>query len=370
MNQKSNYSLKQCKSCKHEIEDPEALFCAQCGQSLCREGHCCSCGKSLQPNANFCDRCGTACSPPPKKAPSTLYAVTTPDKNTPLLSPKDNHIKEIIEEQVKLRVTEAQIERSLERSIQKERANQANLLKYGLKESDWAGIAGGHFVMGSPSNELGRFENERQHEVEIERFEILKTPVTFEMYDIYCDETRRTRPPDDTWGRENRPVINVTYWDAQEYCHWLSKRTRTSIRLPTEAEWEYACRAGTTTPFCTGEQISTDQANFDGQYTYAGSEKGLSRKMTTPVDQFPPNPWGLHDMHGNVWEWCNSLFDENYSGLELENSGTNTEDLRERVVRGGSWHNVPGGIRSAIRNKLLPHYHYLRVGFRIVRDID
>ncbi|TVT56649.1 MAG: SUMF1/EgtB/PvdOfamily nonheme iron enzyme [Sedimenticola thiotaurini] len=370
MNQKSDHALKQCRHCSHKIEDPEALFCAQCGQSLCRDNHCCVCGKHLQPRANFCDRCGTAVSQPAKKAPSVLYAVDTssPTKESVLLASKEQQIKEIIEEQVKQRLTQAQIERSVERSIQKEKAIQAKLLKYGLRESDWVGIAGGTFLMGSPLSEQDRFSNELQHPVEVERFEILKSPVTFAMYDIFCDETRRTRPPDDTWGRENRPVINVTYWNALEYCHWLSKRTEHKVRLPTEAEWEFACRAGTQTPFWTGEQITTDQANFDGNYTYAGSEKGESRGKTTPVDQFPPNPWGLHDMHGNVWEWCSSIYDENYTGLELK-TGNNPDDLRERIVRGGSWHNVPSGIRSAIRNKLLPHYHYLRVGFRIARDI-
>jgi formylglycine-generating enzyme required for sulfatase activity len=371
MNHKSGYSLKQCQHCNHTIEDPEALFCAQCGQSLCREGHCCSCGKHLQPKANFCDRCGTAAAKPTKKSTNTLYAVNSasPTNEAVLRTGKDDQIKQLIEEQVKRRITEAQLERTRERNFQKEKAHEAKLLKYGLRENDWVSIAGGNYIMGSPNSEIGRFENEQQHAVEIGRFEMLKTPVTFAMFDIFCDEVRHTRPPDDTWGRENRPVINVTYWSATEYCHWLSKRTGNKIRLPTEAEWEFACRAGTSTPFWTGETITTEQANFDGNYTYAGSQKGVARGKTTPVDQFPANPWGLHDMHGNVWEWCGSVFDENYSGLELLSAETLQDDLRERIVRGGSWHNVPGGIRSAIRNKLLPHYHYLRVGFRIVREV-
>jgi len=197
---------------------------------------------------------------------------------------------------------------------------------------------------------------------------MLKPPVTFDMYDIFCDDVRQAQPVDEGWGRGNRPVINITYWGAMEYCHWLSKRTGANIRLPTEAEWEFACRAGTTTPFWTGETISTEQANFDGGYTYNGGEKGVKLGKTTPVDTFAPNPWGLHDMHGNVWEWCASIFDEEYNGLELEDAGY-SDDLGTRVVRGGSWHNVPGGLRSASRNKLRPSYHYLRVGFRVVREI-
>lgn len=354
----------QCANCHHQIEDPEALFCAQCGQSLCREGHCCCCGKRLHQNANFCDRCGApvTADPPLPNVPVAPLFKETLRQATPL--------KGIIQEEVRHHVEEAQVKRSIERAIQREKAHQAKLLKYGLCESDWIGIAGGTFMMGSPLDEKDRFENERQHEVHVGRFEMLKTPVTFAMFDIFCEEVRRTRPRDENWGRGNRPVINITYWSAMDYCDWLSKQTGTHIRLPTEAEWEYACRAGTNSAFWTGKSISPEQANFDGNYTYCGSEKGASRGQTTPVDQFLANPWGLHDMHGNVWEWCASIYDELYSGLELMDAGHLDDDIRERVVRGGSWHNVPGGLRSASRNKLMPNYHYLRVGFRIVRDVE
>ena len=364
----------QCTSCHHQAEDPEALFCAQCGKSLRREGHCYFCGKPFTQHANYCDRCGIAVDAVPTEIsrffyPPDLAILLEQVETINTQIEQDDETKAAIEAEVKRRVTEAQVERSIERSIQKEKAHQAKLLKYGMRESDWAGISGGKFLMGSPATEKDRFDNELQHEIEIDRFEILKTPVTFEMFDIFCDEVRHTPPPDETWGRENRPVINVTYWSAVEYCHWLSKRTKTKVRLPTEAEWEFACRADTTTPFWTGETISPEQANFDGNYTYGGSDKGPSRGQTTPVDMFTPNPWGLHDMHGNVWEWCASVFDEGYTGLELKNAGYDQDNLEERVVRGGSWHNVPSGIRSASRNKLRPNYHYLRVGFRIVREI-
>ncbi len=353
----------QCSHCQHQIEDPEALFCAQCGHSLCRAGHCHQCGKRLQQNANFCDRCGT----PVRDHSAPSSTATTQPTNLTL-----HHIaplKGIIEAEVQHHVAAAQVKRSQERAAQKEKARQARLLKCGLNESDWIDISGGTFLMGSPADEKDRFENERQHEVTVDSFEILKTPVTFEMFDIFCDDVRRSRPPDETWGRGNRPVINITYWTAMDYCDWLSQRTDANIRLPTEAEWEYACRAGTTGPFWTGDNISPEQANFDGNYTYGGSEKGPSRGQTTPVNLFPPNPWGLHDMHGNVWEWCASVYDDAYSGLELLDAGYKEDDRRERVVRGGSWHNVPSGLRSAARNKLVPSYHYLRVGFRIARDV-
>jgi len=360
----------QCSHCDSHIADPEALFCAQCGESLHRDGCCRACGKLLQQHANYCDRCGTPVKAtggeaplvhaPPHLAASQLSVVPQDEE--------DERLRRIIDAEVTRRISEAQVDRAAERSLRIEQARQAELLKYGIRESDWLVICEGDFQMGSPVTELDRFTTERQHDVHVGRFEMLKTPVTFDMYDIFCDDVRQAQPVDEGWGRGNRPVINITYWGAMEYCHWLSKRTGANIRLPTEAEWEFACRAGTTTPFWTGETISTEQANFDGGYTYNGGEKGVKLGKTTPVDTFAPNPWGLHDMHGNVWEWCASIFDEEYNGLELEDAGY-SDDLGTRVVRGGSWHNVPGGLRSASRNKLRPSYHYLRVGFRVVREI-
>ncbi|WP_260295334.1 SUMF1/EgtB/PvdO family nonheme iron enzyme [Sedimenticola hydrogenitrophicus] len=354
----------QCAHCHHQIDDPEALFCARCGHSLRREELCRCCGKHLQEQANFCDRCGAPAGTLPSHGARRHAPTTLPD--LPEVAP----LKGVIEAEVRHHLEEAQVNRSIARAISEEKAQQARLLQYGLRENDWIGLSGGTFLMGSPEEEKDRFENERQHTVSVKRFEILKTPVTFAMFDIFCDGTRRSRPRDETWGRGDRPVINVSYWSAMDYCRWLSKRTGTPIRLPTEAEWEYACRADTTTPFWSGDCLSPEQANFDGNYTYGGSGKGPSRGQTTPVSRFPANPWGLHDMHGNIWEWCASVYDEHYSGLEQLDAGYDADDPRERVVRGGSWHNVPGGLRSASRNKLRPNYHYLRIGFRIVRDVE
>ena len=154
-----------------------------------------------------------------------------------------------------------------------------------------------------------------------------------------------------------------------EYCHWLRKETSCQVRLPTEAEWEYACRGGTRTPFWNGEQITSHQANFDGRFTYNGGELGEKRGMTTPVGQFEPNPWGLYDMHGNVWEWCGSEYSDEYDGKEKLSACKEIDNLNPRVVRGGSWDNVPSGLRSASRNKLKPDHHFLKVGVRLLREI-
>lgn len=360
----------QCNYCEHLIEDPNALYCAQCGQALCRARCCCFCGKPFQDNANYCDRCGMpvgATPPDPEHRLDHQEPPTSTEDETQRLinlATSAERFKAVVADQVRRSIAESQGSGSL--PLETERLPVKS--RFGIQESDWVTITGGHYLMGSPDQERDRFDNERRHEVEVASFEILKTPVTFAMFDIFCNDTKHSRPADEAWGRGNRPVINITYWSAMEYCFWLSEHTASNVRLATEAEWEYACRAGTETPFWTGQTITTDQANFDGNYTYGGSEKGVARGQTTPVDMFKPNPWGLHDMHGNIWEWCASIYDEAYTGLERGNAGYDQTDLRERVVRGGSWYNVPGGIRSASRNKLTPNFHYFKVGFRIVRE--
>ncbi len=167
-------------------------------------------------------------------------------------------------------------------------------------------IPGGRFLMGSPPEELERRDNERQHEIEVAPFALGKYAVTFEEYDRFVIATDRKKPSDRDWGRGRRPVINITWFDAMAYAEWLSRQTGQTYRLPTEAEWEYACRAGTTTPFSFGTTISTAQANYDGNYVYGEGQKGMYREKTVEVGQFPANAWGLHEVHGNVWKWTGS----------------------------------------------------------------
>jgi len=171
--------------------------------------------------------------------------------------------------------------------------------------------------MGSPEDEAQRSSDERQHEVVIAQpFALGQYPVTFAEHDRFCAATGRDKPEDECWGRGRRPVINVEWYDALAYCAWLSEQTGQTYRLPTEAEWEYACRAGTTTPFYFGATISTDQANYDGDHTYGSGRKSQNRRQTTSVGQFSANAWGLYDMHGNVWEWTDSTYDKDYGGNE------------------------------------------------------
>jgi len=229
-------------------------------------------------------------------------------------------------------------------------------------------IPAGRFLMGSPEDEAERRNDERQHEVEIAQpFALGQYPVTFDEYARFCVATGRDQPDDFGWGRGRRPVINVSWHDALAYCAWLSDQTGQSYRLPTEAEWEYACRAGTTTPFYFGDTLNTNQANYDGDYTYGAGRKGQYREHTTPVGQFPANAWGLYDMHGNVYEWTGSVYDEDYSGAEQRRA--DARESGDRVVRGGSWLDTPFRLRPACRGRDTPDLRYLNQGFRISRSL-
>lgn len=148
---------------------------------------------------------------------------------------------------------------------------------------------------------------------------------------------------------------------------WLSRKTGESYRLLSESEWEYVARAGTETPFHTGDRISTEQANFDGNYTYNGSPKGTYRKQTVPVGSFGANRFGLHDVHGNVWEWVEDCWSVNYEGAPEDGSAWTTGDCARRVLRGGSWDDVPGYCRSAFRFDGVPGLRFSVVGFRVTR---
>ena len=164
---------------------------------------------------------------------------------------------------------------------------------------------------------------------------------------------------------ESNPVEYVAWNDAVEFCKKLSAKTGQTVRLPTEAEWEYACRAGTTTPFNTGETISTDQANYNGNYyTYGSKIKGEYREKTVAVGSFAPNAWGLYDMHGNVFEWCQDWYDSYPLDETIDPVGV--EKGESRVFRGGSWLSYARFCRSAARGRSNPSLRYNYIGFRVV----
>lgn len=236
-------------------------------------------------------------------------------------------------------------------------------------------IPAGGFWMGSPDNEVEREDNERRHRVLITRpFAIGQYAVTVKEYDHFCEDQRKTKPEYAVWDRGNslvirgnRPVINVDWFDALTYARWLSVQTGQNYRLPTEAEWEYAARAGTETAFWWGNDISPDQANYHGDFTYHYGLEGIYRKQTVPVDQFEPNPWGLYQVHGNVYEWTGSQYDENYGGVE--NQYANEKYSGPLAVRGGHWDTDPGCLRSACRARLYPYIRFNIQGFRLARSL-
>ena len=224
-------------------------------------------------------------------------------------------------------------------------------------------IGAGEFLMGSPASEAGGFDDERpQHKVTIGKgFWLAETEVTQAQYRAIMG-TNPSYFVEKAGGflglgvqkvdRVDHPVEQVSWDRAQAFCTKLSKMLGVSARLPSEAEWEYACRAGTTTPFSTGNTISTEQANYNGNYTRGSGRKGVYRAKTTPVKSFAANPWGLYDMHGNVWEWCADVWHEKYEGAPANGSAWTTGgDQSRRVLRGGSWRLSPLRLRSAIRHR-------------------
>jgi uncharacterized protein (TIGR02996 family) len=226
-----------------------------------------------------------------------------------------------------------------------------------------AWIPPGTFLMGSPPTEEGRFRDETQHRVTLTRgFWLGVTPVTQAQWRGVMGSN-----PSDFKGAD-LPVEQVSWDDCGKFCTKLAARDGRRYRLPTEAEWEYACRAGTTTPFSFGATISTDQANYDGNYTYGKGKKGVHRRRTTPVGTFPANAWGLFDMHGNVYEWCQDAYGPYPSSDINDPQSYNNGDAR--VLRGGSCYGMPNGCRSANRAGHPPGNRIDICGCRVVLCLD
>ena len=224
-------------------------------------------------------------------------------------------------------------------------------------------IPDGQFMMGSPPEEEWHRDDEIQHRVTLTKaFYMGATEVTQGQWETLMGEN-----PSFFTG-ETLPVDTVTWKQALEFCRKLSEKEEVPYRLPTEAQWEYACRAGTATPFHTGNTISTDQANYDGNHTYDDGKKGIFRETTTKAGSFAPNAWGLYDMHGNVWEWCADWYGE-YSGADVSDP-TGPAQGEFRIIRGGTWINFPAVCRSANRGKTVPISWNFHFGFRVVRILE
>jgi formylglycine-generating enzyme required for sulfatase activity len=259
-------------------------------------------------------------------------------------------------------------------------------------------IPAGRFLMGSPSKEVERSSVEGpQHEVSLASFFLSQTPITQAQWRAVAGWQAKEGErwglelnPNPSWfqsqegkgkgsflegetSTNKRPVERVSWEEAMEFCARLSQRTGRRYRLPSEAQWEYACRAGTTTPFHFGETITSKLANYDASFTYANGPKGDYRKQTSPVGMFPANDWGLQDMHGNVWEWCLDHWHGSYEGAPSDGSawvdgeGLKGEESREklRLLRGGSWFDRPQNCRSAYRSRNHPGARDHYGGFRV-----
>jgi formylglycine-generating enzyme required for sulfatase activity len=280
---------------------------------------------------------------------------------------------------------------------------------------DMAALPAGNFAMGSPGMELDRTEfRERRREVRLDAVYLGKREVTAGEFRRFVEETGYRTTAEDAggamayneasgewevragadWRRpgfgqgNDHPVVNVSWFDAVAYCNWLSEkegrvpaytlsgeavswnRDAGGYRLPTEAEWEYACRAGTTTPFFTGERISTAQANYNGNFPYNYGTRGLFRKSTLPAASFRPNGWGLYDMHGNVWEWCWDFYGLTREGTEhiTALNPVGPDSGAHRINRGGGWESAARDLRSAARSSNFPETAGSSVGFRLARN--
>ncbi|MFO0926517.1 MAG: formylglycine-generating enzyme family protein [Gemmataceae bacterium] len=217
----------------------------------------------------------------------------------------------------------------------------------------------GSFLMGSPPHEGERADGETQHRVTLTQGYWLGI---HEVTQAQWQAVMRNNPS--KFKDDVRPVEQVSWHDCQEFCKKLGDKTGKRFRLPTEAEWEYACRAGTTTPFHFGKTISTEQANYNGTFTYGQARKGVFRERTTPVGRYAPNAWGLHDMHGNVTEWCQDWYGKYPEGDSQDYQGPETGD--GRVVRGGSWRGRPWFCRAAFRIWAGPGTQSIIGGCRVV----
>ncbi|MEM9273819.1 MAG: bifunctional serine/threonine-protein kinase/formylglycine-generating enzyme family protein [Cyanobacteria bacterium P01_F01_bin.143] len=231
---------------------------------------------------------------------------------------------------------------------------------------DLIGIPGGKYLMGSPEDELERSNDEGpQHKVKIRPFLMGKYPVTQAQWKAVM-KNNPSRFTED----EDHPVEKVSWFDCLDFCEKLSQKLGREFRLPTEAEWEYAARAKSTTPFFFGETITTELANYNGEYTYGIEKEGEYRNKTTKVGSFAPNRFGLYDIHGNVAEWCEDSWHDNYQ--EAPSNGepwVDDEDSSERVLRGGSWLHLPGSCRSSQRLSSLGNSKSDAFGFRIASSV-
>ena len=252
--------------------------------------------------------------------------------------------------------------------VQRSRPAKAEYFREALSSNvflDMVSIPGGSFQM-----ESDEYDSEKPiHSVTIAPFYMGKFAITQEHWSAIATLPKINHdlnPDPANFKGANRPVEQISWFEAVEFCDRLTQKTGKLYRLSSESEWEYACRAGTTSPFHFGETISTDLANYDGNHTYGSGKKGQYREKTTDVGSFSPNVFGLYDMHGNVWEWCSDRWHDGYQGAPINGSIWEAGDSEYRLLRGGSWFIIPIVCRSADRGRSTPGSRGSDIGFRVV----
>jgi formylglycine-generating enzyme required for sulfatase activity len=238
-------------------------------------------------------------------------------------------------------------------------ANEYRLTINGAISFEMVAIPGGELMMGS-ANGVGYDDEYPQHLVKIQPFLMGKYPLTQEQWAAVMT----WNPPYRCKGAK-KPVDRVSWDDATAFCERISAKVGHIIRLPSEPEWEYACRAGTTSPFYFGETITTDLANYNGEHRFRAEPRGVYRHQTLEVGHFPANAFGLYDMHGTVWEWCADAWHSDYIGAPADGRTWEGENGAPRVLRGGCWHDPPNLSRSAARLKQMPYEREDFFGFRL-----
>ena len=233
-------------------------------------------------------------------------------------------------------------------------------------------VPGGRFTLGDTTGQ-GDADELPTQEVTVGRFAIGQFEVSFGEYDIYVRETGADSPPDLLWGRNNRPVIHVSWDDAHQYLEWLSRKSGREWRLPTEAEWQYAAKQGGT-DFENDMLRLCDYANHaDASTRYRWRNIGCrdgSASITSPVGKYRPNNLGIHDMHGNVYEWVADCYAPSLADHPLDGTAFESKDCLERVMMGGSWYNDPRNVRASNRSSSPPDARQANVGFRVVLELD
>jgi formylglycine-generating enzyme required for sulfatase activity len=232
----------------------------------------------------------------------------------------------------------------------------------------------GHFNMGSVPEEVGHEQGESPiHKVTLpHQIAVGVFAVSFDEWDLCvgsggCNDYR---PEAEGWGRGNKPVINVSWRQAKSYVFWLSNKTGKTYRLLSEAEWEYGARAGSLTPFWWGNSITSKFANYVGTLTYAEGAPSDFRGSTVAVDKFPPNNWGLYQVHGNVWQWVEDCYHENYEGAPSDGSPWIEDTCKFHILRGGCWLSGPKELRSASRSRADENGKSRFISFRVARDLE